>query len=530
MKQLLRTAKLAASAAMLVSGVAFALAPNRAEAQEAVFVMGSNEVGAPTYDPLKASILNVATTLIYDRLVEQDADQSFHPHLAESWESSADGMSWTFKLRQGVTFHDGEPFNAETIVWWVAQFAGTDNEFMVAAIDKVEVVDEHTVRLVMNRPEPNLLYNLSSVFMGIPSPKAYAALGGDFGVTDAVGTGPFKLESFTVGQETVLVRNEDYTWGSELSQNKGAPHIERLILREISEQSTAFLELKTGGVDLLLGVATDFLPQLGQETGIAVLTAPGLDVMYMPINATKEPFTDLRVRQAAALAVNQKEILDSIYSGVGLEAHNFLISALPESQVDPSFNISYDPERAKQILDEAGWAVGADGVREKDGRRLQVALWTQGDTEFKRVTEAVQAQLKTIGMQADIAVFDSSTIRDQYKKNEHQLAVRSYNWNNADILDWFFSGQRLGYPNVSMWNDPKSEELNKVAMEQSRTPEERIENFKAYHEYLLSQFVFAPIYQPVQSLAYNQARLKLPETVRGSQFQAQSIVDVEVLE
>src|SRR3546814_642967 len=158
--------------------------------------------------------------MIYDRLVEQDADQTFHPHLAESWESSPDGMSWTFKLRQGVTFHDGEPFNAETIAWWIPQYIGTENEFMVAAIDKVEVVDDHTVRLVMNRPEPNLLYSFSSVFMGIPSPKAYAELGDDFGVTGAIGTGPFKLESFTVGQETVLVRNEDYAWGSELSQNR----------------------------------------------------------------------------------------------------------------------------------------------------------------------------------------------------------------------------------------------------------------------------------------------------------------------
>ena len=169
MKHLLRIAKLAASTAALAMGIGLAAAPERVLAQEAVFVMGSNEVGAPTYNPIKGTLLNVATTLIYDTLVIQDADQSYHPHLAESWESSADGMSWTFKLRQGVTFHDGEPFNAETIAWWVSQYAGTDNEFMVAAIEKVEVIDDHTVRFVMSRPEPNLLYNLSSVFMGIPS-------------------------------------------------------------------------------------------------------------------------------------------------------------------------------------------------------------------------------------------------------------------------------------------------------------------------------------------------------------------------
>ena len=137
----------------------------------------------------------------------------------------------------------------------------------------------------------------------------------------------------------------------------------------------------------------------------------------------------------------------------------------------------------------------------KDGKPLAVKLWTQSDTEFKRMTEAVQAQLKAVGIKAEIRIFDSSAIRDLYKKNEHQLAVRSYNWDNADILDWFFSGERLGYPNISMWNDPKSEELDKRALTESKTFEERIANFKAYHEYLLSQFVFAPIYQPVQKSA-----------------------------
>jgi peptide/nickel transport system substrate-binding protein len=243
-----------------------------------------------------------------------------------------------------------------------------------------------------------------------------------------------------------------------------------------------------------------------------------------------EPFTDLKVRQATALAINQKEILDSIYGGVGLEAHNFLISALPEANVDPKYNISYDPKKSAELFDEAGWKLGADGVREKDGKKLKVKLWTQSDTEFKRLTEAVQAQLKAVGMDAEITVFDSSAIRDQYKKNEHQLAVRSYNWNNADIIDWFFSGQRLGYPNISMFNDPKAEELNAKAMSGSKTLEERIANFKAYHEYVLSQFPFAPIYQPVQNVGYNKKRLKLPEKIRGTQIESQSFIDMEVTE
>ena len=461
-------------AAMLAAGAALT--------QEAVFVLTTSEVGTPTYNPITANNLNKATTLIFDRLVSQDADLSYHPWLAESWEEAADGMSWTFKLKQGVTFHNGEPFNAETVKAWLEVFKAAENAYMSEAIAEVQVVDDHTVTFVMSRPEPNLLYNLSSSFMSVIEPKSFAALGENYGVTEVYGTGPFKLESFAIGQETVLVRNDDYTWGSPLAANQGPAMIARLTFREIAEDSTAFLELKTGGVDMLLGVPADLTAEVAKEANLAVLTMPGQDVYYMPINVTKPPFDDIRVREAAAKAINQEEILASVFGGVGSVADSFLISALPESHVSDAARIKHDPARANALLDEAGWVMGADGVRAKDGQPLKVSLWTQSDSIFRRLTEVVQAQLKAVGIEAEITTFDSSMIRDQYKTGEQQLAVRSYNWDNADIVDWFFGGDRLGYPNVSMFNDPKAEELRAAAMTGAKNMDERIANFTAYHE------------------------------------------------
>lgn len=503
--------------------------PTTAVAQDATIVLPASESGATSYDPIRASSLNSATALIYDRLVEQDADQSFHPHLATSWTESADGMIWVFKLHEGVTFHDGEPFNADTIAAWIPQFADTENAFLVEAIDKVEVVDALTVKFVMKRPEPNLLYNLASTFMGVPSPKAYKMLGTDYGVKEAVGTGPFKLTSFAIGLETVLTRNDDYAWASDLSVNQGAAKIATITFREIPDQSTAFLELKTGGVDVLLGVPTDFLAILKAETNIAIVTMPGTGINYMPINTTAEPFTDIKVRQATSLAVNQKAILDSVYNGVGNAAHHFLISSLPAGKVKLELEIKFDPTKAAKLLDEAGWMMGSDGIRAKNGDPLTVKLFTQNTSEFKRLAQVVQAQLKDVGMDAVITVFDSSTIRDEYKRNAHQLAVRGYDWNNADILDWFFSGNRLGYPNVSMWKDARSEELNEKAMKASTTSDERIANFLEYHEYLLGQFLFVPIYQPTTNIAYNTETVKVPEAIRGPRFRSQTVLDMEVI-
>jgi len=502
------------------------LAATTALAQEATFVMTARLVGAPTYNPIKATKLNTATTLIFDRLVVQDADQSFHGQLATSWEASPDGMLWTFKLKPGVKFHNGEPFNAKTIEWWVPQFKGTENAFTVQAIDRVEVVDDLTVRFHMKNPDPNLLFNLASTFMAIPEPKAFERLGDKFGVTEAIGTGPYKMQQFTVGQQTVLVRNDDYAWGSGLSANKGPAKFKKLTFREIGEESTAYLELKTGGADLLVNVPTDFLPRIQADKAVKMMTIPGNELVYMPINTSVEPFTDIKVREAAAFAINQKEILTSLYGGMGAVADTFLISSLKEAQVDPKYKISYDPERSKKLLDDAGWKPGSDGIRAKDGKRLQVKLWTQNGTEFKRLVEIVQAQFKAVGIQADISIIDAGSINAQYrKKTEHQLAIRAYQWANADIVDWFFAAKRAGYPNVSMFNDPEAERLNDIAMNKSKTWDERVANFTKYHEYVLSQYPLAPIYQPVQSLAYGK-RITMPEKIRGIGLYGPTMLDI----
>ncbi|MET2828329.1 ABC transporter substrate-binding protein [Mesorhizobium shangrilense] len=501
----------------------------RAAESEAVLVLSSSEVGAPNQDPIRASLLNTAAYLIYDRLVEQDVDQSYHPHLAESWETSADGMSWTFKLRQGVRFHDGEPFNAATVTWWIAKYRGSVNDYLTDAIDHAEAVDEHTVRFVMKRAEPNLIYNLASSFMGIPSPKSYDAAGDSYGVNEAIGTGPYKLESLVVGQETVLVANEDYAWGSDLSENKGAPYIKRLSLREIPDASTAFLELKTGGVGMLLGVPDEFLPQMQADKNIGFRSLPGFGVTYLMFNSKSEPFSDMALRQATALAIDQSAILKSVFSGVGLEAHQFLISSLAESKVEPKFEIRYDIAKANELLDKAGWARGSDGIRAKDGKALKIKLSTQSETEFRRTGEIVQAQLKALGMDVEIVTFDSSTIRDHLKKGEHQLAVRHYDWNNADILDWFYSSKNIPYPNSTMWDDPKSQELHDIAMHQSKTGDERVANFLHYHERLLSQFAFVPVHEPLQNVAFNNTLLEVPEKVRGPQLTQPTFVDMKTV-
>lgn len=521
MKQKLSTLLASTAIASCLSMAAFA--------QEVTVVMASNEVGATSYNPVVAAMQPVGTYLIYDRLIAKDENLTYVPQLAESWVEAEDGMSWTFTLKPGVTFHNGKPFTAQTVVDWLALYPGTENEYLFAAVEGAEVVSDLVVRFNMKRPEPNLLYNLSTVFASIPDPEAYAEMGEDYGVFEAVGTGPFKLESFEIGQQTVLVRNDDYAWGPGAATGKSAK-LERLTLREIAESSTAFLELKTGGVDMLLNVPTDFVGEVDKASDLSMLQLAGQDLVYMPLNVTKAPFDDIKVREGVAFAINQQEILEAVFGGMGRAPDGFLISSLPESHIADEFRIAYDPARANKALDDAGWAMGGDGVRSKDGTRLSVKLWTQSDSFFRRLSEVVQAQLKAVGVEAEIVTFDSAAIRDQYKTGAHQMAVRSYLWDNADILEWFFSATRPYYPNVSMLDDPKAEALKDAAMTGAKNSAEREAVFIAYHEYINSLFAYAPIYEPVQIIGYNADRLVMPEVLRAPRFNTLGFLELDVKE
>lgn len=510
-------------AAVLPCGAALA-------AQDAAtIVLSSEETGAPHNDPIRATLLNMTADLIYDRLVALSDERKYYPHLATSWEEAPDGLSWTFHLRQDVRFHDGEPFNAQTIAWWIPKFAGSPNEQVANAIERVVVIDDHTVRFEMKRPDPNLLYNLASTFMGVPSPKAYDAEGENYGIAVAIGTGAYKLESFTVGQETVLVANEDYAWGTELSVNRAAPTIKRLVFREISDASTAFLEMNTGGVDMLLDVPTEFVPQLKANSQFQVRNFAPTGISYLEFNTSTPLFSDPLVRQAVALAIDQEPIVKAVFNGIGSPAHQFLISSLEESKVDPKLLIRQDLSKARQLLDQAGWKAGADGIRVKDGVPLRVKLGASSETAYKRMAEIIQSQLKNVGMAADVNLYDMASLRDARTRGEHQLAVAHYDWDNADILSWFFAARNIPTPNASRWKDPKSEQLLSDAETHARNWQERIAKFRAYHENLLGNFVFVPLHEFEKTISVNQSRLVLPEKIRESAIGNATFLDAKLV-
>jgi peptide/nickel transport system substrate-binding protein len=513
----------------LVLLMVVALSPAAASAEKVLYVSGDpNELGVTTFNPIKVELSHDAMWVIYDRFVEMGLDNKFYPGLAESWVISSDGLVWKMKLKKDVKFHDGSPFNAEVAKWFFKEMETGPSAYMVGAIDRVEINDSHSITIYMKHAEPNMLFNLSQNFMAVPSMEAYKKYGEDFGIKYVVGSGPFKYESWKPGDSLTVVKNPEYTWGPGLVKNKGPAKIDKIVYREIKEESTRFLEMETGKLDILFAVPTMFLEKIKQNKDLQVVNLPGVVLFHMVMNTQSEPLDNQLIRKGIALAIDQKTITKNIFAGAGNPAHTYLISSLPASKVPKKHEIHYDLENAKIALDRAGWKVGPDGIRvNKDGHRLELKMWAKNESTYRRVAEVVQDQLEKVGVDAKIQLLDPSTIRTQLRKGEHQLAVRSYSWDNADILEWFLNSKRMGYPNAAMWHDNESDYLMQQAMTRSRTMEERIENFKAYHSYLLNQYVWAPIYMPDQIFAVSK-RVILPEKIVEKRLVGFSTLDYDL--
>ena len=318
-------------------------------AQEKVLTvsMDSGNAGQDTFNPFTTVRTNNVYYLIYDRLVEMGADGIIYPHLLKSWTVSDDGLTILFTLRDGVKFHDGSELNSTVLKWFLENLATGKSKYMVAAFKSIKIIDNLSVEVSLSRPDPNILYNFTSPFTGVPSMEAIEKYGDDFGRKVVVGTGPFEFVSWKTGDEIVLKRNPDYQWGSPLSDNQGPANIDKIVFREILEDSTRFLEFKTGGVDILENAPTLFLNKIAEVPGAKLISMASNGNYQLVMNTTREFLNDVNIRKAIALSVDQNSILQAVFQGHGTPAYTYLIDRLPARKVDPKREIRFRSEERR---------------------------------------------------------------------------------------------------------------------------------------------------------------------------------------
>ncbi len=405
---------------------------------------------------------------IFDTLVEfKPGTTEVQGALAESWNVSADGLEFTFNLRPGVKFHDGTPFNADAVAFSFERQMDESHPYydhgpwkyfggmgMGGIIDEVVVVNDLTVKFVLTAPEAPFIANLAMDFAAIVSPTAVALYDEEF-PSNPVGTGPFKLVSWTKDDSIVLEANKDY-WGE-------GPYLDRLILRVIPDATARYLALKAGEVDLIDFPSAEDLELMAADPNIELIQQAGLNVGYIAMNLDKEPFGDVRVRQAMNYAINREEIIEGVYGSAGQVAKNPIPPTI-WSYNDDIEPYPFDPDKARELLAEAGFPNG-----------FSTDLWAMPvarpyNPNARRIAEIVQAQLADIGVEIEIVSYDWGTYLDKTDVGEHSMAMLGWTGDNGDPDNFIYlllSADSAVPPamNISFW---RNEEFTNLTLEAKR--------------------------------------------------------------
>jgi peptide/nickel transport system substrate-binding protein len=399
---------------------------------------------------------------IFDPLVVRDPkDASIKPWLATSWTVSPDGKTYLFHLRPGVKFHDGTPFDAAAVKF---NFDRTHNPALgarcggcaVGFYESADVVDASTVRIHLKSAWAPFL-DAASLFYRMVSPAGVRKVGDqDFG-QHPVGSGPFRFVEWVPNDRVVLERNPDYAWPSPIFQHQGPAYLERLVFRIVPEPSTRVSSLQAGEVQVTTAVSPQDFQRLAHDPRFKPIVglAPGSPYSW-PMNVTKTPTDDLAVRQAIEYGINRDLIARVAYGpfqafGAYRPAYT-LLSPVTWGYDKSSEIYRYDPAKAKALLDGAGWKPGADGVRAKGNQRLTLVFnaWEHG------IPELVQSELRSIGFDVQIGIYDALTVNEDQRKGESNLSPLPGARTDPDVLSAFLHSRNVGGGgfNFSFVKDP----------------------------------------------------------------------------
>ncbi len=352
--------------------------------------------------------------LTYDTLVQTDANLAIVPALAESWEFSDDGLTLTWHLRQGVTFHDGSTFGSEDVVASVNRIldeaTGAATRTNLVSIDSMDAPDEYTVVMHLNLVDVPLVAAMSSINTAILPSELIES--GD-PTTTVIGTGPFTLESWEPDQKTILKANPDY-WGE-------GPYVDGIEIRIIPDESTIMAALRAGEIDFatFLDPLIATLPVEG--TNVTINRAPDIAYHVLQLRAAVEPLNILEVRQAISCAINRQEVIDVASLGEGKVTGPITIPAY-EVPLDELFCYTQDVQKAKDLMAQAGM---------QDGFDLPIILANDEPPTALSEAQVIQEQLKAININVQIDAMELGVYVDRWLAADFTAAV-ALNGGRAD--------------------------------------------------------------------------------------------------
>lgn len=403
---------------------------------------------------------NIMETLI--NFGEQSTD--LVPGLASKWETSDDGLEYTFELETGVKFHDGTDFNADAVVanfdrwmngdaekfpYFQSMFGGFKGEEN-AVIKEVKADGDSKVVITLNHAQAPFLKNIAMSPFAIASPDALEKLGDKF-EKEPVGTGPFKFVEWKPNDSITIEKNTDY-------RIDDLPKVDKVIFRSIPENSARLSALTSGEIDLADGINPSDAGTIESNDKLQLFKRPSLNVGYLGMTVTRKPFDDKKVRQAVNYAVDKQAIVDAFYEGQAEVATNAMPPVIQGFNKDIDA-YEYDPEKAKSLLKEAGY----------DGKEIE--LWAMPVPrpympDGQKIAEAIQKNLEDVGIKSKIVNYEWGTYLDKASKGEADAFLLGWTGDNGDADNFLYTlldQDSIGSNNYTFFKNAESHKLLKEA-------------------------------------------------------------------
>lgn len=507
-RHLVAGAAAATAAALLLAGCASD--PGSDDSTLTFAVDGANLASHMDPHATQLDIGALVQRATFDSLVFQGADGTLTPWLAESWEVSDDQLTYTFQLRDDVTFHDGTAFDADAVVANIehviapetasaqaASSIGFDSEDPEAgAFESVEATGDYEVEFTFRRPFVTFLSALATTNLGIYSPTALAEHADDLrtgGPGISVGSGPYVLSELVADQEIVYTANPDYAWGPD---GGGVPAIDRLVVRVVPEESVRIGAFNSGDVTAVGRVNASVLGDVTREAEVSNVSLPGVPYSLY-VNTKHGVFTDPLVRQAFRIGFDVDGPVESIFDGEVQRAWSILAPTTPDSY-DASLEGSwpYDAAAAEDLLDQAGWTErDSDGYRTKDGQRLSAvwAAYTPVSDANAALADSIQSDLKEIGFELVREQLEPAQYNERYATLDFDLTDWGFGGTDADVLRNHLHS--AGFQNAANVSDPALDAILEEAVATS-DPAERERLYTQVQEWNQENVAIVPLYLP----------------------------------
>jgi len=410
------------------------------------------------------------------------------PQLAESWKVSEDGLTWTFSLRKGVRFHDGEPFNAKAVYDSYARIIDEKHplysfgkwkylSMSLEAVKEVKVIDDYTVALITKKPYAPLLNSLALWLCPILSPKAMAEAKDQIGMSP-VGTGPFKFVKWVKDDQIILERNENY-WGKKAM-------VDKIVLKSIPEPSARLMALQSGTVDIADDLDPDSVNLVKKDSRMTVIARPSVNVGYLAMNTEKPRLKDPRVRQAINHAIDKDTLIQTIFQGLAIPAKNPFPPSIwgYNDAIQP---YEYNPEKAQKLLADAGF-----------DKSVELELWAMPVSRAYmpdpvKTAELIQSYLAAVGINAKIVRQEWGAYLSKTSNGEHDLCMLGWLGGNADPDNFLYgllsadTAKTPGAANVAIW---KNAEFTDLCLKAQK---------------IFDKSARATLYEQAQVIAHNEA-------------------------